>query len=153
MEGFNSRSAFYLHFFERDLQKMKDELLQYQQEEDIWKTRDFISNSAGNLFLHIMGNLRHFIGAALAQSGYVRNRDYEFAAVGVPLQQLLAEWELTMKDLSVGLNNVSDEGMQENFPFLKHGETKSVEYMLQHLYSHLNYHLGQINYHRRLISS
>ena len=152
MEKFTDRSSFFLYFFERDLRKLKDEILLYHNEADIWKKQDFISNTAGNLFLHLMGNIRHFIGATLGETGYVRNRDFEFTAPSVPLEQMLREWDETMRDLKTGLAKVSDERMKENFPLEKHGEIVSVEYMLQHLFSHLNYHLGQVNYHRRLLS-
>jgi uncharacterized damage-inducible protein DinB len=152
MQTFESRSAFFLSFFERDFLKMKEEILLYAHEDDLWLKQPNISNSAGNLFLHIMGNLRHFIGATLGKTGYVRNRDYEFSASGVSISEMMEEWDQTAKDVQLGLSKVGDEQMKEAFPLEKHGEIVSNEFMLMHLYSHLNYHLGQINYHRRLLA-
>ena len=75
--------------FTRDLTKLKGELSAYTNEADLWKVTDGISNSAGNLTLHLLGNLNHFMGATLGNTGYVRNRDAEFALKDVPREQLL----------------------------------------------------------------
>jgi uncharacterized damage-inducible protein DinB len=152
MQNFPSKSSFYLYFLERDLQKMKDEIVLYSPFENIWKVDGNISNSAGNLFLHIMGNLRHFIGATLGNTGYLRRRELEFSAKELPMDYLMSEYEETLKAIRTGLGMVNDDRMKEPFPLEKHGEVVTVEYMLMHLYSHLNYHLGQLNYHRRLLS-
>jgi hypothetical protein len=70
--------------FERDLAKLSLEIETYQHEPALWRTAPGISNSAGNLCLHLLGNLNTYIGAGLAHTGYVRNRDWEFAAPYVP---------------------------------------------------------------------
>lgn len=63
----------------RDLQKLATEVSAFKYEENLWKTDIDIKNSAGNLSLHVCGNLQHFIGAVLGNSGYIRNRDAEFS--------------------------------------------------------------------------
>jgi uncharacterized damage-inducible protein DinB len=152
MQTFPTQSSFYLYFLERDLQKMKDEIILYSPFENIWKLDGNIRNSAGNLFLHIMGNLRHFIGATLGNTGYLRNREAEFNTTGLSLDHLMIEYEETLNAIRTGLALLDDNRMKQPFPLEKHGEEVTIEYMLMHLYSHLNYHLGQVNYHRRLLS-
>lgn len=139
--------------FERDLNKLKDEINLYETEADLWKTENQISNSAGNLCQHLIGNLNHFIGSTLGETGYVRNRDEEFAARNASRETLLRDIDRTIEAVKTGLQKVSDEDLATgNFPIEKHGETKRMDFMLLHLLTHFNYHLGQINYHRRLIS-
>ena len=74
--------------FERDLNKVKQEISSYTDEKAIWKTIEGISNSAGNLALHICGNLRHFVGNTLGNSGYIRQRDLEFSSKDIPIKPI-----------------------------------------------------------------
>lgn len=152
MKTFPTKSSCYLYFIERDLLKMKEEILLYPSDESLWSIEGDIRNSGGNLFLHIMGNLRHFIGATLGNTGYLRNRDNEFNAKNLSRASLMDEFEQTLLAIRTGLTTLSDEQMMQPYPLEKHGEIVTVEYMLMHLFSHLNYHLGQVNYHRRLLS-
>jgi len=138
-------------FFERELRKLIEELKLYADEDKIWKLQDGISNCAGNLALHLIGNLNHFIGAALGQTGYVRHRDDEFALKNIPLQDILTNIDNTILIVTETLNKLNDEDLKKDFPMEKQGQVVSTSHMLIHLAMHLSYHLGQINYHRRLI--
>lgn len=140
-----------IEFFERDLNKLKEELNLYPDEESIWKLQEGISNSTGNLALHLCGNLLHFIGATLGKTGYIRERDQEFSLRNVPRQLLLKQIDETIHVVSSSLKYISDEQMTLNFPLEKHGKTVTTAHMLLHLLAHLSYHLGQVNYHRRLV--
>ena len=137
--------------YERDLLKLKEEINLYKNEADLWLMKNEISNSAGNLCLHLIGNLNHFIGAALGNSGYVRTREVEFSSKNIPLQKLNAEVGEVIKLVINTLEKLSADDYEKNFPLLKHDKVVSTEHMLLHLLTHLSYHLGQINYHRRLI--
>lgn len=139
-----------LEIFERDLDKLANEINLYADEDKLWITGGEISNSAGNLCLHLLGNLNHFVGAVLGESGYVRNRESEFGSKNVTRQDLLAGIEKTKSAVAQTLNKLSDESFEQNFPVEKHGKTVKTDFMLLHLLAHFNYHLGQINYHRRL---
>lgn len=141
----------FIEYFERDLNKLKEELTLYKNESDLWIVQKGINNSAGNLFLHLTGNLNHFIGAALGASGYVRDRDSEFTMKNVPREKILEGLEKTIPVVLNTLRSLSDEDLQKTFPLEKHGEALTTEKMLMHLITHLSYHLGQINYHRRLL--
>lgn len=141
-----------IEIYERDLNKLKDEINSYSDENKLWIINAEISNSAGNLCLHLIGNLNHFIGTTLGKSGYIRNRDGEFASKNVSRQEIVTDIERTIEVVKAALNNLKDEDFDGNYPVEKHDKIVKMDFMLLHLLTHLNYHLGQINYHRRLIS-
>ncbi len=140
-----------IQIYERDLNKLKTEIVQYSDEADLWKMTGEISNSAGNLTLHLFGNLNHFIGAVLGGSDYVRNRDAEFSEAGVSREKLLAEIDKTIPVVTSTLKNLTDEDFAKLYPIEVFGHPMTTEFFLVHLATHLTYHLGQINYHRRLL--
>lgn len=139
--------------FERDLLKVISELNAYQNEADMWIVRNEISNSAGNLCLHLIGNLNHFMGATLGKSGYIRTREVEFSAKNVPRKEMIDSLYETISMVTSTLSKLSEADFEAEFPLDKHGRRVSTAYMVLHLLTHLDYHLGQINYHRRLIAS
>jgi len=139
--------------FLRDLEKLKIEISSFKDEKNIWEISGEIKNSSGNLCLHLCGNLQHFIGAVLGNSGYVRNRDAEFSRKNVPIRELVAEIELTTKAVEKSLREMKEEKLEEIFPINVFGHEMTTGFFLTHLATHLNYHLGQVNYHRRLIDN
>lgn len=136
--------------YQRDLQKTIEEINAYPTEEEIWVTSQDIKNPAGNLALHIAGNLLHFVGAILGKTGYVRNRDLEFSAQGLGKLEIISELEETKKVLNEVLPTLNMEQLNHNFPGRIPYDMNTGQFLL-HLYGHLSYHLGQINYHRRLL--
>ncbi len=141
----------YIMFFERGLNKLAEELSLYKEENDIWKTKDGISNSAGNLALHLVGNLNHFIGKTLGGTDYIRDREKEFSLKNIPRQKLITDIQQVSEVIRNTLPKLSEEDLKKDFPLKINEETFSTENMLLHLIGHLNYHLGQVNYHRRMI--
>lgn len=139
--------------FERDLTRLKAELSLYSLEENIWKIDKNIANSAGNLTLHLIGNLNTYIGAELGQSGYIRNRPLEFSDKNVPRQILIQKIDDTLSMLKKTLSTLNSTDFEQQYPILVFEEKTSTEYLLVHLCTHLSYHLGQINYHRRLLDA
>lgn len=137
--------------FTRDLNQLKKEIEAYQNEENIWKIDKNILNSAGNLALHLVGNINHFIGLILGNSGYVRNRELEFSLKNVPRTELIEKIEKTIEVVHSSLNQLSEEDLKKEYPIEALGYKMATEYFLIHLFGHLGYHLGQINYHRRLL--
>src|SRR6188768_3746246 len=95
--------------YERDLNKLKTEIVQYTDEADIWTVTHDIANPAGVLCLHIAGNLRHFFGAVLGGTDYVRDRDAEFASQGIARNELLAEVDAALADVKRTLAKLSDD--------------------------------------------
>ncbi|TAF64587.1 MAG: DinB family protein [Cytophagales bacterium] len=137
--------------FERDLNRLKSEIEAYQNEANLWQTEKNIANSAGNLCLHLIGNLNTFIGAQLGKTDYIRNRYLEFSLKNVPKTELISKIEATIQMVSKTLENLKEEELTKDYPIVVLAEKTTTEYLLIHLTTHLNYHLGQINYHRRLL--
>lgn len=140
-----------IELFHRDLQRLVAEINLYKDEDKLWLVPEGISNSAGNLCLHLLGNLNHFIGATLGHTGYVRHRDDEFSLKHIPRQDLLINLENCMLIVKNTLEKLTEADMANEFPLEKHDKIVSTGQMLVHLFGHLSYHLGQINYHRRLL--
>lgn len=142
--------------YDRDLKKLRFEIQSYDDEAAMWKVDGDIRNSAGNLCLHLVGNLRSFIGAQLGDSGYVRARDLEFSNKSTPRADLLKMIDETANVVTATLDRLTPEQLEHAYPivvFTDRTETMTTLWFLIHLATHLNYHLGQINYHRRLFDS
>ena len=137
--------------FTRDLKRLRSEIGLYKKEENLWKIEGNITNSAGNLCLHLIGNLNTYIGKEIGKTGYVRNRESEFSLKNIPRKELLDKIENTMQVVNKSLDSLDESSLANEYPVLVFEEMTSTEYLLIHLNTHLTYHLGQINYHRRLI--
>ncbi len=143
----------YSKLLKRDLDKLAMEISNFENEENLWALSGEIKNSAGNLCLHLVGNLNHFIGNVMGNSGYVRHRESEFATKGVSKQQLLQMITETKESVISSLQKWGGKNLREPYPIQVFGEEMTYEFFLVHLISHLNYHLGQINYLRRIIDA
>jgi uncharacterized damage-inducible protein DinB len=143
----------FIQILDRDLGKLESEIVQYPNESAIWRTAGEIKNTAGNLCLHLCGNLQHYIGANLGKSGYQRNRPLEFSDKNVPRTKLLQEIQKTRDVVSGTLQSFTDEDLVKPYPEEALGYPMTTGFFLIHLTGHLSYHLGQINYHRRMIHS
>ncbi len=137
--------------FLRDLNKLKKEIELYTSDTNLWIIDKKIANSAGNLCYHLVGNLKAFIGNELGGTGYVRQRDLEFSAKDIPRDKLLQEVDETIQITERTLNTLSDDDLNKEYPIIVFKDKMNVGYFLIHLATHLNYHLGQVNYHRRLL--
>ncbi len=142
--------------YDRDLKRLRIEIESYRNETAMWKISGEIPNSGGNLALHLVGNLKSFIGAQLGSSGYVRARDLEFSSKNTPRAELLQMIDETIADIAGTLDKLTPEQLEQEYPivvFADRTEPMTTLWFLVHLATHLNYHLGQINYHRRLFDA
>jgi uncharacterized damage-inducible protein DinB len=137
--------------FNRDLEKLSQEINAYKNEKNIWLTEDGISNSAGNLCLHLLGNLNTYIGAEIGKTGYIRDRDLEFSMKDVTRQELLEGITKVKEIVQRSLDLMKDNELEQEYSLLVFKEKTSTGYFLVHLAVHLGYHLGQVNYHRRML--
>jgi hypothetical protein len=137
--------------YERDLRKLIEEVNLFQKEENLWKTVGSVKNCCGNLTLHILGNLNHYVGATLAHSAYIRDRPQEFAKKGVPRGELVGQLEALIPMIKSTLNNFTAAQMDAQYPDLFDDAYNSNSYVLIRLLTHLDYHLGQVNYLRRVL--
>ena len=137
--------------FQRDLALLSKEIGLYRQEQNLWIIDKHITNSAGNLCLHLVGNLNTYIGAVIGNTGYIRDRDKEFADKNVSQATLLRLVTDTAAMVGSVLGYLNDDILEDEYPLQVWAEKESYGYFLIHLATHLNYHLGQVNYHRRLL--
>lgn len=137
--------------FQRDLDKLGTELAAYSDESNLWVVDKEIANSAGNLALHLFGNLRTFIGLDLGKIPYVRDREREFAAKSISREDLLAELAEVKKVIATSLLEMNPSSLGDLSKHAFFGYQMTIGYFLIHLYGHFSYHLGQVNYHRRLL--
>jgi len=141
-----------LHFFyQRDIQRVIDEIALFKDEANIWKICGSTKNSAGNLALHLIGGLNYLIGTNILHTGYVRNRDAEFTTKGIEKEQLMEQLKELNSMIGKAISSLTEEKLDSSFPIFFDKENATVNYVLIQLLLHLNYHLGQINYLRRIL--
>lgn len=136
--------------FQRDLNRLKSELEEIP-DSDLWRTTEGITNSCGVLVQHLLGNLNHFIGTVLGDTGYERDREREFTRTTASAKELSDDIEQTKTMISAVLNKLDKDRLSSPYP-QDTPSNASVSQFLIHLYGHLSYHLGQINYLRRIFS-
>ena len=136
--------------FNRDLNKLKFEIESYEYENQIWAIEKNISNSGGNLCLHLIGNINTYIGAEIGKTGYIRNRPLEFSLKDIPRAELIQKIEDTILVVNNALDSLTEADLTAIYPQIVFEKEMTTGFFLVHLATHLGYHLGQINYHRRL---
>jgi uncharacterized damage-inducible protein DinB len=137
---------------ERDLATLRREVEAYPDEHHLWREVPGVPNVGGTLVLHLTGNLQHYIGARLGRTGYVRDRPAEFDRRHVPRSELLRQIDEARSAVTAALEGLSDERLDQDFPEVISGLRFSCRDYLLHLATHFAYHLGQIDYHRRVVT-
>ena len=138
--------------YTRDLTRLIQEISAFPDTATLWQTRSGITNSAGNLALHLEGNLREFIGRLLGNIDYQRDRPREFSDSGIEQRELVARLSAVRDEIPLVVANLSAEELEAVYPQPHGGVTLSSRQMVIHLAGHLNYHLGQIDYLRRVLT-
>ena len=142
-----------LQLMERDLEKLRGEVEQYPDEASLWRDLPGIANPGGVLAAHCAGNLRHYVGALLGGSGYVRDRPAEFGRRDRTRAELLEGLAAAEKEVGAALARLSEADLAKEFPEKVGGVARSTGDQLVWLVAHLAYHMGQVNYHRRVVGS
>jgi DinB superfamily len=137
--------------FERDLHRLTQEIAAYATEKCLWELQTGIANPGGTLCLHLLGNLNEYVGSTLGHADFVRNRPEEFSLRDVPQAELLARLANLRTTVGETLIKLTEADLVKQYPVEVLGYPMTTGHFLIHLYGHLNYHLGQINYHRRLV--
>jgi hypothetical protein len=136
----------------RELKGFEAELGLFPDDTRIWETVPGISNSAANLALHVAGNLQHFVGAVLGESGYVRNRDLEFSRRSGTRADIAAELHAAVTVVERILPGLPAEILEGRYPHtVVAGKEIETGLFLQQLCSHAAFHLGQAGYARRAL--
>ena len=123
--------------FTRDLARLKKEIELYENEKSIWIVDKEISNSAGNLCLHLIGNLNAYIGATLGNTDYIRNRELEFSLKDIPKADLIRNIEDTILVVQNSIRNLKNQDLEAEYPIIVFKEARSTEFFLVHLTTHL----------------
>jgi hypothetical protein len=141
----------FIALYNRDLKRLYKEIEAYNSDAFLWQKIEGITNPAGNLTLHLIGNLSEYIGRQLGEIPYQRDRPYEFSATGLSKDALLQMIQKTQNVVEKALNDLEIKQFDNKYPENVLGYDMTIHYFLVHLNGHLNYHLGQINYHRRIL--
>ncbi len=144
---------FLRHVLVKDLEAVRNELRAYSREEGLWTCLPGMSNSGGTLVLHVTGNLRHFIGSVIGGIAYVRDREAEFTDLHVRSTELETGIGRAVEAVAMGLEGMDEAQLNQEYPLDIDGARMSTGQFLMRLVSHLAYHLGQINFHRRVVGS
>lgn len=143
----------FIKLFERDIERLKLEIDAYSKEENLWKIDHNITNSAGNLCLHLVGNMSNYVGKEIGGFEYARDREFEFAGKNVPRSELIQLIEKLQGIVTASLEGLDETMLDKDYPLEVFGAKMTHSYFLIHLFGHFSYHLGQINYHRRLLDT
>lgn len=136
----------------RDLRALNSQIAAYPDDESIWKTAPGITNSAGTLVLHLAGNLRHFFGTVMGGTAYVRNREAEFSTRGLSRAELQRVVQATIAEVEAALERIGEAELEAPYPIpIGDRRVRTAEFLV-HLAVHLAYHLGQLDYHRRILT-
>ncbi len=115
--------------------------------EQFWRNPYPYGNSVGHLVLHLTGNLSYYIGARIAETGYVRNRDREFTETErPPKEEVLGEFDhiIALVVATIRKQSAGDwtlEYSAEREPEAKDRFTASLRCA-----GHAYHHVGQIIY-------
>jgi hypothetical protein len=138
--------------YARDLTRLRQQVDAFPDTDSLWQVRPGIVNAAGTLVLHLEGNLREYIGRQLGRRAYVRDRAVEFATRGVERAELSRRAAALGTEVPSVLAELTDADLDATFPEDVLGMPMSSRQFLVHLSGHLNYHLGQIDYVRRIVT-
>ena len=141
----------FIEIYGRDLDRLKKEIELFSDENNLWRTAGNVKNSAGNLCLHLVGNLNTYVGRNIGHSEYVRDRDAEFSLKNVPKAKLVQQVAETKETVLSTLQKMTAGHLKQNHIEKVFEYEMTNEFFLVHLASHLSYHLGQINYIRRIL--
>lgn len=136
----------------RELRAVRREIEGYPDDASVWRAVPGLPNTGGTLALHVAGNIQHFFGAILGRDGYTRDRDAEFARRDVPRGQLLAGIDAAIASVERTLPRITADQLSAPYPQPIANRTVTTQVFLVHLVTHLAYHLGQLDYHRRAVT-
>ena len=136
----------------RELAAVRRSIEAYPDEKSMWAERPGLPNTGGNLALHLAGNLQHFFGTVLGKTGYARDRDSEFSRRDVPRAEIIRQLDAAGLAIDAGMKALTAERLAQSYPEQVGGRTIPTQEFVVHLLSHLAYHLGQLDYHRRVVT-
>ena len=136
--------------YARDLMRLQQELRAFPDTASLWKTLPGVTNPAGSLALHLEGNLREYIGRQIGGIDYTRDRPAEFSARGVELAEILSRIDAVKDMVPRVIGAITPAAFDAMYPEQVMGHPMTTRLFLVHLLGHLQWHLGQIDYLRRI---
>ena len=124
--------------FSRDLAKLSKQIESFPTDELLWQTLPGVINSAGNLALHIEGNLSEFVGRQLGGLPYQRNRDLEFSSKSGSRADLSTRLAKLSESIPAVIEALKADELEKEYPQLVLDRPMSTGEFLIHLYGHLN---------------
>src|ERR1700686_4245142 len=114
--------------------------------QQFWRNPYPYGNSIGHLVLHLTGNLRYYIGAQIAGSGYVRDRDREFTdAARANKDDVLRNFDRAIQLVVDTIRKQATESWGSAYSAERSKETNRFAIVLS-CAAHADHHLGQIIY-------
>lgn len=136
----------------REVEALVREVEHLPDDDALWKTLPGVTNSCGNLALHIAGNLQHYVGHVLGGTSFVRDRDREFNQRSGTRADVIAELRMAIGAVDRTLRELSRDRLDQPYPQELGGVRPRTGVFLFHLVSHAGYHLGQAGYLRRILT-
>lgn len=117
-------------------------------DDQFWMKPHSYGNSFGHLILHLTGNLNYYIGAQIAGTGYVRDRDREFTETELPpKQEALRRLDETVRMVAATLGKETAETLTLGYEATGAGEVvKDRLSIYLRCATHYHHHLGQMIY-------
>ena len=132
--------------------EMISKCLHQLSEEELWKRPNEVSNSVGNLMLHLCGNIRQYIISGLGNRDDIRERDVEFSISGGYTKAVLLEKLHGILEESKGvLRTLDNEAWLTDYQV--QGFTLSGIGIALHVVEHYAYHTGQIAFWTKLLKA
>ena len=136
----------------RELEGFRREVALFPTDELLWRGAPGVTNPAGNLALHVAGNLQHFVGASIGGMRYVRNRDAEFSTRSGTRGHVDLELQAAIGAVTTTLAGLDDAALLQPMPGAPNAMVVRTGMFLLHLVAHTAFHLGQAGYLRRLLT-
>jgi hypothetical protein len=116
-------------------------------EDQFWRNPYAYGNSVGNLVLHLTGNLSYYIGARIAETGYMRNRDLEFTdSSRPPKATVLRKFDDTISTVIATIESQCETDWTLPYSAEREPEAKDRFTIFLRCAVHFCHHIGQINY-------
>ncbi|RDC65340.1 DUF1572 family protein [Adhaeribacter pallidiroseus] len=108
--------ADFIVIYDRDLIRLKNEIQAFTPAANLWRITGQVTNTAGNLGLHLVGNLKTYIGKNLGNNAYVRDREAEFSLKNVPQEKLIQQIEETRQVVAAALQKLDNAQLANTYP-------------------------------------
>jgi hypothetical protein len=136
----------------RDLRRLAQAIVAFPDDAALWTAAPGITNTAGNLVLHLEGNLKEYIGRQLGGVPDRRHRQREFSQTGFTREEMRGRVETLGQTIPGIIRRLTEADLSRAFPEMVFGRELSTVQFLVHLLGHFNYHLGQIDSLRRVLT-